>query len=341
MLERHGYLLRPRFRPDWIPSWLNTNKSPLLFEDSFFNPMPMIIDAKRMSDGTQVIIKAVERNAKESNIGLYLSSGDHANDSENHCIPFYEIVRDDEAPSLEFIIMPLLRPFNDPPFFSVDEVLDFMQQTLQGLGFMHKLGVAHRDCSDENIMFDAAEMYPKGFHASLWSFDAAGNVARPLRRSDVRSVKYYFTDFGLSSRFKEGEPRLVSGREGLDQDVPELSSFKTYDPFAVDIYILGNVFKRHLTTKFTNIQFLTPLVESMTQQVPEKRPSSADALKQFNELVSDIPGYARRWVLKDVGGGKLTSVIQDAGSVRRECFYILKSLLGSPRRFLFSTARPS
>lgn len=27
--------------------------------------------------------------------------------------------------------MPLLRPFNKPPFFSVDEVLDFMKQTLE------------------------------------------------------------------------------------------------------------------------------------------------------------------------------------------------------------------
>lgn len=39
MLERHGYLLRPRFRPEWVPSWLNTSKRPLLCEDSLFNPV--------------------------------------------------------------------------------------------------------------------------------------------------------------------------------------------------------------------------------------------------------------------------------------------------------------
>ena len=37
MLEQHGYLLRPRFRPGWVPSWLGTNKSPLLFEDALSN----------------------------------------------------------------------------------------------------------------------------------------------------------------------------------------------------------------------------------------------------------------------------------------------------------------
>lgn len=39
MLQERGYLLRPRFRPGWVPSWLNTNKRPLLCEDSLYNPV--------------------------------------------------------------------------------------------------------------------------------------------------------------------------------------------------------------------------------------------------------------------------------------------------------------
>lgn len=39
MLEQHGYLLRPRFRPGWIPSWVNTSKRPLLCEDALYNPV--------------------------------------------------------------------------------------------------------------------------------------------------------------------------------------------------------------------------------------------------------------------------------------------------------------
>ena len=32
-LQQRGYMLRPRYKPDWIPSWTGTNKLPLLCED--------------------------------------------------------------------------------------------------------------------------------------------------------------------------------------------------------------------------------------------------------------------------------------------------------------------
>lgn len=94
-------------------------------------------------------------------------------------------------------------------------------------------------------MFDAAGMFPKGFHASVWNLDEHGKPTVPRRRRDVTSVKYYFTDFGLSSRFLEGEPHVASGMDGLDEEVPELLPYNRYDPFPVDVFILGNVFKRN------------------------------------------------------------------------------------------------
>lgn len=33
-LQRHGYLLRPRYSPGWKPSWLGTNLDPTFCEDS-------------------------------------------------------------------------------------------------------------------------------------------------------------------------------------------------------------------------------------------------------------------------------------------------------------------
>ena len=33
-LEGCGYTLRPRYRPDWKPSWLGTNRDPVFCEDS-------------------------------------------------------------------------------------------------------------------------------------------------------------------------------------------------------------------------------------------------------------------------------------------------------------------
>ena len=36
------------------------------------------------------------------------------------------------------------------------------------------------------------------------------------------------------------------GTDGLDSDVPELSSKVPYDAFKVDIFILGNLFRKEL-----------------------------------------------------------------------------------------------
>ncbi len=41
-----------------------------------------------------------------------------------------DIFSDDENPNIEYIVMPLLREFYDPPFEVVSEAVDFMKQTL-------------------------------------------------------------------------------------------------------------------------------------------------------------------------------------------------------------------
>ena len=38
---------------------------------------------------------------------------------------------DDEDDYYDYIVLPLLRKFDDPPFTSVLDVLDFVQQTLE------------------------------------------------------------------------------------------------------------------------------------------------------------------------------------------------------------------
>ena len=96
-----------------------------------------------------------------------------------------------------------------------------------------------------NIMMDADSLYPKGFHPAVTVSDASGaELAYPKRRRDVGGVKYYFIDFGISSRFEADEERKVIGVLGQDQDVPELSFEVPYDPFLTDVFIIGNLIKR-------------------------------------------------------------------------------------------------
>ncbi|KAL5530910.1 hypothetical protein ACEPAG_3786 [Sanghuangporus baumii] len=254
-----------------------------------------ITDATRISDGSHVIIKKVKREDTESAIASHLSS---LRDPKNHCVPIIDSFMDHTDDRIGFNVMPLLRHFNDPPFQSVDEVVDFVRQTLEGIAFMHANNVAHRDCADLNIMLDGTSMYPDGFHPVLQN--RSRNWKKPAKfrsRSSSRGVKYYFIDFGLSTRFwgtKEG--RLVTGRF-YQVCVPELSDCIPYYPFAIDIYLLGDVYRRHF------LEFLIPLVESMTRKDPSQRPKADEALRQLEELVSQRSEFSVRWRLlkPDVG----------------------------------------
>lgn len=94
-------------------------------------------------------------------------------------------------------------------------------------------------------MLDGNGMYPEGFHPVRQIMNReATTLAKYKRRGKSTGVKYYFIDFGLSSRFDDGDvDRLVTGRI-CQQDVPELSDTVPYDPFAADVYLLGDVYKR-------------------------------------------------------------------------------------------------
>jgi hypothetical protein len=97
-------------------------------------------------------------------------------------------------------------------------------------------------------MMDADAMYPEGFHPirTMYKADYSG-YATCIPRSTA-GVRYYFIDFGISVHIPEDAyPKLVTGHLGRDQSPPELSETVPYDPFKLDLYILGNMFKCELT----------------------------------------------------------------------------------------------
>lgn len=96
-------------------------------------------------------------------------------------------------------------------------------------------------------MYDAEKVYPKGYHPAIEVLTMDVQTFAPhISRTAAGGVKYFVTDFGISTKFEEGEERLVLGTYCQDETVPELSDDIPYDPFPVDIYTLGNVFKRDL-----------------------------------------------------------------------------------------------
>ena len=89
---------------------------------------------------------------------------------------------------------------------------------------------------------DGRPLYPQGHHPARLNFSPDGtHEVSPLTRQD-HPVKYYFIDFGLSSRFQPGDSFLVVGTQGRDKEPPELSDTVPYNPFPLDVFVLGNVY---------------------------------------------------------------------------------------------------
>ena len=106
-------------------------------------------------------------------------------------------------------------------------------------------------------MMDADAMYPEGFHAVVpeYKVDYSG-PAKHTSRTDAK-VKYYFIDFGISVHIPENvSPKLATGLLGRDRDPPELSKEEPYDPFKLDIFIIGNM----LRLEFQEVRIFSCLI---------------------------------------------------------------------------------
>lgn len=159
--EEKGYMLRPRFREDWVASWLGTGRDHEYIEDGqvhFVRSSAIInvkcvafmltssqsfslMDATRMSDGAQVQLKAVSRVycGFEVDVAQYLSSEALASDPRNHCVPIYESfpvpreleLRIPNEDGTDIIVMPRLKEFDEPHFDTIGEAVDFFAQIFE------------------------------------------------------------------------------------------------------------------------------------------------------------------------------------------------------------------
>jgi hypothetical protein len=92
--------------------------------------MPMLLDAQDDENNRRVCIKWVIKKSDETQIDLFFSS-QALKSSNNHCVSIHASFNDLIEPETKFIVMPLLRPFDDPEFGAVGEVVDFVTQMLE------------------------------------------------------------------------------------------------------------------------------------------------------------------------------------------------------------------
>lgn len=71
-------------------------------------------------------------------------------------------------------------------------------------------------------------------------------LAVSIPRIHASPVKYYFIDYDISDKFDKDapEPRLTSNYFGREKEAPDLRKPVPYDPFILDVFIIGKVYKR-------------------------------------------------------------------------------------------------
>ncbi|KAJ7502449.1 kinase-like domain-containing protein [Mycena galericulata] len=311
-LKECGYMLRPRYRPDWVRSWQGTDKLPRRCEDGPPHQLMIVIDAVRIRDDMDVCLKRidVDLHPMEQELGTFLSSRSVANHPRNHCVPLLETLQVPDDEKKIILVMPLLRKFTEPRFDTIGEAVDFFGQVFEGLKFMHDHNVAHRDCNGNNIMMDGSKMYPEGYHPRHPKLkrDFYSGKAKFYTRTQ-QPPKYYIIDFGISRRYQTRDPPLEMPILGGDKTVPEFrfsedgAPPKPCDPFPTDVYYLGNMIRYNFTegaavyryrNQLHGFEFMKPLVDDMCANDPEKRPTIDEVIERFAAIRNGLSSWKLR-----------------------------------------------
>ncbi|EJD43044.1 hypothetical protein AURDEDRAFT_114882 [Auricularia subglabra TFB-10046 SS5] len=408
-----GYRLRARFQPNWVPSWKGTDIHPKDCEDSIRFTGKNVMDGKRIEDNKIVAIKHMRRSSKtaqhEVEITRLCSS---LPGGDNRCIPFVDAFEDVATDSL-YLVTEWTVQFNTPEFFNGAEVADFVQQMLDGLTFLHRHGIVHRDIRPENLRMDIRPLTPGVTphpQLPLHALDAAP-VSEPLRRSEAPRIRYFIGGFAKARRVgiddalgpelyqsprssvdsrrtsldtrrstgsgvrspvplirvgeeeddaativekpregdglvevseeeakkveapdakdegsekeKEAEvpapeadvtevvhespkamhedlpsPPLDKGKgKAVDADLPPPPPPEK-DPYAVDVYDFGVLLTREFIDKYSNMDWLQPLLDTMTTMLPDQRYSAADALYFIGQIRQYMDFFEAKWALK-------------------------------------------
>ncbi|KAH7332949.1 kinase-like domain-containing protein [Rhizoctonia solani] len=335
-----GYRLRPRYQPDWVPSWKNTGMSPAYCEDSIDSMPVRILDAMRITDERQVIIKMLvpeEGGEGENELPVlqYFSAPALRDNLSNHVVPCLDTFPIPGVDNGQFIIMPLLGQFDEPVFDSIAEIHDFLQQIFTGLEFMHQHNVAHCDIASANIMMDSRPLYDEPFHPvyQTLSLDIQRMIYPRYSRLE-KSIRYYFIDMGYATWFVDQESsKLVTGNQARER-APEQKTGKPYNPFLVDVYQLGAVIEQDIIVQNRALDFLKPLAEEMTRSDPSERPILAEARQAMNTTFLGLNGVRYRWPFVPSEAGLRARVIYFIWGAVSELRYWLGKLL-----WMFSRAR--
>lgn len=217
-----------------------------------------------------------EEGPHELRISRFFSSPGIARHPRNHCVPLLGVIKIPRT-GQKLMVMPLLRPFNNPSFQTFGEFIAFFTQVCEvcfltnhrrresinfdvhsirafnsctsktlhtgGRGRLRMEALSKtffRDCTANNLMFDPSGMYPQGFHPTQMN-RSRDFKCRAMRYTRTQMPpRYYLIDFGLSRQYLSREA-LDEPLRGGDKSAPEHRYRAPCNPFQTDIYYLGNL----------------------------------------------------------------------------------------------------
>ncbi|KAF8206232.1 kinase-like domain-containing protein [Mycena galopus ATCC 62051] len=282
-----GYKLRPRYDPNWVPSWWS-----LTWQECEHN--------NRWEESRTDVLKWMATTSEELQCIKYISN---ISDPRNRIIPILQILPLPDGIHV-LVVMPYGRQFNHPAFHCRLEFVEVMRQFLEGLELMHEHNFCHFDIAPKNLMMDETRAVPRGSHFSYpKTHDGYRGVFAWENRCSVGPVDYYYIDFGLSRHYPKGkDTALTMGTLRTFPTIPELSETVPYNPFKVDVFQLGltmaNVIKvdfkcyilsrqffdSHFTQDYPALRAFYPVADRMMSTNPSDRPEPAQSLQEFNSI---------------------------------------------------------
>lgn len=149
-LKECGYLLRPRYHPDWVASWKDGKKLWIMCEDgqvetvrppsnsespryklnfTVLQGVEVAISVTRIEDGVPLKLKKIRSSEQdEITMARFLSEPPHGSLKMNHCIPVYDVLNVPNDPKNIIIVMPFLSHWEHPEFDTLGEVVEFFRQ---------------------------------------------------------------------------------------------------------------------------------------------------------------------------------------------------------------------
>ncbi|KAI0057596.1 kinase-like protein [Artomyces pyxidatus] len=253
-------------------------------------PALAVVFAARDRCNRDVVIKVVSKGQEgsgELEILKFLNTPDMRLDAANATVPVLEFISIGEW---TFVVMPFCDGCENMPMVNAHEVLEFMEQLLSTLSFLHSHRIAHLDVSYENILMNHHGKLPETVE---WVDGYPVPIEPPPEFHSTFPVRYLVMDFGYSVQFSPTSPIsecLVDPSDrGRIHKAPE-SNLVRYDPFAADVYQTGRLCYGWFSDIAHRIVpgFLA-LLRDMTASEPNARPTASAALERLRTIRAVTP----------------------------------------------------